>query len=112
MHAIGSACMQSRWCEPPDRAATNLTLEPGLAFGTGEHPTTRLCLRALAGMRLPGLRIMDYGTGVLNSPLHGSATPCRATRSEWNCWFIVIRRRTACMQQCDVNALCRHCIAL
>ena len=52
-----------RWCQPPDSAATNIILEPGLAFGTGEHPTTRLCLRALAGMRLSGLRVMDYGTG-------------------------------------------------
>jgi ribosomal protein L11 methyltransferase len=52
-----------RWCEPPDPRAVNIILEPGLAFGTGEHPTTRLCLRALAAMRLNGLRVLDYGTG-------------------------------------------------
>ena len=60
-----------RWCEPPDPAAVNITLEPGLAFGTGEHPTTRLCLRALAGMRMKGLRVMDYGTGAAGT-LHGN----------------------------------------
>ena len=36
------------WCEPPDPAAVNIALDPGLAFGTGSHPTTRLCLRWLA----------------------------------------------------------------
>lgn len=60
---LGSAV--SRWCEPPDAAAVNIILEPGLAFGTGEHPTTRLCLRALAGMPLRGARVVDYGTGAL-----------------------------------------------
>ena len=54
----------SRWCEPPNPAAVNIVLEPGLAFGTGEHPTTRLCLRALSCMPLSGTRVMDYGTGV------------------------------------------------
>ena len=53
----------SRWCEPPNPAAVNIVLEPGLAFGTGEHPTTRLCLRALSCMPLSGTRVMDYGTG-------------------------------------------------
>ena len=36
------------WCEPVDPRAINLELDPGLAFGTGSHPTTRLCLRWLA----------------------------------------------------------------
>lgn len=52
-------------CEPPDAGAVNVRLEPGLAFGTGEHPTTRLCLRWLHARRseLAGRRVMDYGTG-------------------------------------------------
>ena len=51
------------WCTPPEPSATNIILEPGLAFGTGEHPTTRLCLRALARLPLSGKRVIDYGTG-------------------------------------------------
>ena len=49
--------------EDPD--AVNVVLEPGLAFGTGEHPTTRLCLAWLHARRdaLPGTRVMDFGTG-------------------------------------------------
>ncbi len=51
------------WCTPLEPSATNIILEPGLAFGTGEHPTTRLCLRALAQLPLGGMRVIDYGTG-------------------------------------------------
>ena len=51
------------WAKAPDPNAINLILEPGLAFGTGDHPTTRLCLRWLQNLDLEGLRIMDYGTG-------------------------------------------------
>jgi ribosomal protein L11 methyltransferase len=38
-------------------------LDPGLAFGTGEHPTTRLCLQWLQHAVRPGDLILDYGTG-------------------------------------------------
>lgn len=50
-------------CEPPDPTCTNLRLKPGLAFGTGEHPTTRLCLRWLQSQDLTGQTIIDYGAG-------------------------------------------------
>jgi ribosomal protein L11 methyltransferase len=51
------------WCEPVDPAAINIRLDPGLAFGTGEHPTTRLCLRWLAAHLQPGASVLDYGCG-------------------------------------------------
>lgn len=51
------------WCAPPDPGAINLTLDPGLAFGTGSHPTTRLCLAWLAACLRPGERVLDYGCG-------------------------------------------------
>lgn len=52
------------WCEVPDGADTVLRLDPGMAFGTGTHPTTALCLRWLAGLaQLPGKRVLDYGCG-------------------------------------------------
>lgn len=49
--------------QPPDSAAVNLCLDPGLAFGTGTHPTTALCLTWLDGAELAGLRVIDYGCG-------------------------------------------------
>lgn len=51
------------WCDPVDPAAINLALDPGLAFGTGSHPTTRLCLQWLARELRGGESVLDYGCG-------------------------------------------------
>ncbi len=51
------------WCEPPDPQAINIRLDPGLAFGTGTHPTTFLCLAWLAQHDLGGSSVIDYGCG-------------------------------------------------
>jgi ribosomal protein L11 methyltransferase len=51
------------WHEPPDPRALNLVLDPGLAFGTGSHPTTRLCLQWLEQNIAGGETVLDYGCG-------------------------------------------------
>lgn len=51
------------WHEPPDQAKQIIRLDPGLAFGTGTHPTTRMCLRWIARQGLQGQRVLDYGCG-------------------------------------------------
>ncbi len=51
------------WHAPVDTAAINIRLDPGLAFGTGSHPTTQLCLRWLIDHVSPAVRVMDYGCG-------------------------------------------------
>lgn len=51
------------WHEAPDPDAVNLLLDPGLAFGTGTHPTTALCLGWLDAQDLAGRQILDYGCG-------------------------------------------------
>ena len=51
------------WIHPPNPNAINILLDPGLAFGTGTHPTTAMCLRALDGDLPPGQRVVDYGCG-------------------------------------------------
>lgn len=51
------------WHEPPAEAQTTIRLDPGLAFGTGTHPTTRMCLRWIAQRSLQGQRVLDYGCG-------------------------------------------------
>jgi len=51
------------WRDVPDPSATNILLDPGLAFGTGTHPTTFLCLQWLSTQRVTGQSILDYGCG-------------------------------------------------
>jgi ribosomal protein L11 methyltransferase len=51
------------WTPPPNPDAVNLLLDPGLAFGTGTHPTTALCLRWLDAQNLTGKTVIDYGCG-------------------------------------------------
>ena len=67
------------WHEPPAAAAKLIRLDPGLAFGTGTHPTTRMCLRWIA-RQAPRLgtgwqRVLDYGCGsgilAIGAALHG-----------------------------------------
>ncbi len=51
------------WHEAPEPEAVNLLLDPGLAFGTGTHPTTSLCLQWLDGEPVQGLQVLDFGCG-------------------------------------------------
>lgn len=51
------------WCTAPHRDAINLTLDPGLAFGTGAHPSTRLCLAWLRAQVGDRTSVLDYGCG-------------------------------------------------
>ena len=50
------------WHKPPEAAQTVIRLDPGLAFGTGTHPTTRMCLRWIASHPMPKT-VLDYGCG-------------------------------------------------
>jgi ribosomal protein L11 methyltransferase len=66
------------WHEPPPGATRVIRLDPGLAFGTGTHPTTRMCLRWIAAHEsgLRGARVLDYGCGsgilAIAAALHGA----------------------------------------
>ncbi|TBW34231.1 50S ribosomal protein L11 methyltransferase [Azotobacter chroococcum] len=51
------------WHQAPEPEAVNLLLDPGLAFGTGTHPTTALCLEWLDGQELAGCNVLDFGCG-------------------------------------------------
>ncbi|MEO9947488.1 MAG: 50S ribosomal protein L11 methyltransferase [Paraglaciecola sp.] len=51
------------WRDVPDPKAVNVMLDPGLAFGTGTHPTTSLCLKWLDGLELSQSIVVDFGCG-------------------------------------------------
>jgi len=64
------------WHQPPAEAKQVIRLDPGLAFGTGTHPTTRMCLRWTAQHAKPWPRVLDYGCGsgilAIGAALHGA----------------------------------------
>ena len=51
------------WTTPPQPEAVNIILDPGLAFGTGTHPTTAMCLRYLDRYITTGMQVIDFGCG-------------------------------------------------
>lgn len=51
------------WCEIPDKNAVNVMLDPGLAFGTGTHPTTYMCLCWLDSLDFTNKKVIDFGCG-------------------------------------------------
>lgn len=64
------------WHEPPAAAERVIRLDPGLAFGTGTHPTTRMCLRWVAAHAQAWPRVLDYGCGsgilAIGAAMHGA----------------------------------------
>jgi ribosomal protein L11 methyltransferase len=64
------------WHEPPPQAERVIRLDPGLAFGTGTHPTTRMCLRWIAQHAQAWPAVLDYGCGsgilAIGAALHGA----------------------------------------
>lgn len=64
------------WHRPPPQALRVIRLDPGLAFGTGTHATTRMCLRWIASHATPWQRVLDYGCGsgilAIAAALHGA----------------------------------------
>ena len=66
------------WHEPPSQARQIIRLDPGLAFGTGTHPTTRMCLRWIAQNGVHSQRVLDYGCGsgilAIGAALYGANT--------------------------------------
>jgi len=64
------------WHQAPPQAQRVMRLDPGLAFGTGTHPTTRMCLRWIATHAQPWARVLDYGCGsgilAIGAALHGA----------------------------------------
>ena len=60
---IGAFLVRPTWSDADPGDAVVLSLDPGMAFGTGLHPTTQACLRALSRIDVTGKRVADVGTG-------------------------------------------------
>ena len=88
------------WHEPPAAATHIIRLDPGLAFGTGTHPTTRMCLRWTAHHAQPWARVLDYGCGsgilAIGAALHGARA------------IDAVDIDPAAVQSTEANALANH----
>ena len=92
------------WCAPPDPDAINLIIDPGLAFGTGTHPSTRLCLAWLDAHLRGGESVLDYGcgSGILTiAALKLGA--CRAEGCDIDAAALLAARHNAMQNQVDVQ---------
>ena len=63
IHITDDLWIVPTWCTAPVGDAVNIALDPGVAFGTGAHPTTRLCLAWLRSVVSRGSSVLDYGCG-------------------------------------------------
>jgi ribosomal protein L11 methyltransferase len=59
----GAFLVHPTWSDARPDGVIPIALDPGMAFGTGLHPTTQQCLEALSTLRLDGTRVLDVGTG-------------------------------------------------
>ena len=95
------------WHSAPDPGAINLLVDPGLAFGTGSHPTTRLCLQWLEATITGGESVLDYGCGsgilAIAAMRLGAAS---ATGTDLDPQALVASRSNAALNsvQCDFHA--------
>jgi ribosomal protein L11 methyltransferase len=74
---IGRFLVRPTWSDARQDGAITIALDPGMAFGTGLHPTTQQCLEAVSYLDLEGLRVLDVGTG---SGILGIAAAKRGAR--------------------------------
>lgn len=95
------------WAEPPEPDANNILLDPGLAFGTGTHPTTALCLRWL-GAHKPYPSVLDFGCG---SGILAIAALKSGSKSAWGV-DIDPQALTASRNNANTNGIAEHHFAV
>ncbi|ARO86765.1 50S ribosomal protein L11 methyltransferase [Nitrosospira lacus] len=97
------------WHRAPDPAAINLALDPGLAFGTGSHPTTQLCLAWLDENLQGGEDLLDYGCGSGILAIAASKLGARyVVGVDIDAQAVAASRENALLNQCDETAIEFH----
>lgn len=97
------------WHRAPDPTAINLTLDPGLAFGTGSHPTTKLCLAWLDENLQGGEDVLDYGCGSGILAITASKLGARhVVGVDIDAQAVAASRENAMLNQCDETEMEFH----
>lgn len=101
---IGSVTIKPSWLDFSGASPIVIELDPGLAFGTGIHPTTQLCVRELVKLVRPGWTVIDIGSGSgILSILAAKLGAHRVTGYEIDSMAVRIARENSLRNNCSVN---------
>ena len=92
---IGRFLIVPSWEEAPNSDKIAIELDPGLAFGTGQHPTTRMCLELLGELQLDGQRLLDVGCGSGILSIAAAKLGAQVVGSDLDEWCIAATRENA-----------------
>ncbi len=110
-HAVNEVFADRLWVLPKDAQPSadasliQLRLDPGLAFGSGSHPTTRLCLRSLAGHVIAGQRVLDFGCGSGILAIAAALLGARVVAVDHDPQALMATRENAAYNAVDESAL-------
>ena len=101
---IGRFLIVPSWEDAPSSDLIAIELDPGLAFGTGQHPTTRMCLELLGELDLGGQNLLDVGCGSGILSIAAAQLGARVVGSDLDEWCIVATRENAAKNRVAVEA--------
>ena len=101
---IGRFLIVPSWEDAPPSDKIAIELDPGLAFGTGQHPTTRMCLELLGELNLDGQRLLDVGCGSGILSIAAAKLGADVVGSDLDEWCIAATRENAEKNNVEVDA--------
>jgi ribosomal protein L11 methyltransferase len=100
---IGPFLVTPTWEDIESRGKIVIRLDPGLAFGTGQHPTTRMCLELLAEVVKPGVRLLDVGCGSGILSVAGAKLGATVTGSDLDPWCVEATLENAKLNDVEIE---------
>ena len=101
---IGRFLIVPSWEDAPKSDKIPIELDPGLAFGTGQHPTTRMCLELLGELDLNGQKLLDVGCGSGILSIAAAKLGADVVGSDLDEWCIAATRENAGKNNVEIDA--------
>ena len=101
---IGRFLIVPSWEDAPQSELIPIELDPGLAFGTGQHPTTRMCLELLGDLKLDGCNLLDVGCGSGILSIAAAKLGARVVGSDLDEWCIAATHENAAKNHVEIEA--------
>ncbi|RYG62747.1 50S ribosomal protein L11 methyltransferase [bacterium] len=100
---IGPFLVTPTWEDVAESEKIVIRLDPGLAFGTGQHPTTHMCLELLAEVVTPGVRLLDVGCGSGILSVAGAKLGATVTGSDLDPWCVEATLENAKLNEVEIE---------